>query len=65
MSYRDLVAGYQYTGHRLVTYGDFKELQKYAKKENKKLWKRHRLERMVAYPVPGCMPGMGQLVLLY
>lgn len=65
MSYKDLLSGYKYTGYRVTTYGDFSKLKKFAKKENKKLWKNHRLERFVAYPVPGCMPGMGQLVYLY
>lgn len=65
MSYKDLVAGYQYTGHRVVTYGNYEELKKAAKKRNKKLWRQHRLERFVVYPVPGCMPGVGQVVYLY
>ena len=65
MSYKELISGYKYTSSRVVTYGDFKELKKVARKENRNLRKQRRIERIAVYPVPGCMPGMGQLVLLY
>ena len=65
MSQKDLICGYRYTSERLNTYGDFKELKRFAKKENRKLRKARRIERFAVYPVPGCMPGMGQMFLLY
>ena len=59
-----LIRGYKYSTRRVVTYGDFQELRKLAKASNRQLRREHRLERFVVYPVPGCMPGMGQLMVM-
>lgn len=65
MSQKDLLCGYRYTSQKVTGYWDINELKKFAKKENRKLRKARRIERLAVYPVPGCMPGMGQMFLLY
>lgn len=62
---KDLLRGYRYTSMKIEGYYDIDELERFAKKENRKLRKERRVERYVVYPVPGCMPGMGQLFVLY
>ncbi len=58
------LSGYHYTTRNLIRYGDFKDLKKIAKLENRKLRRQRRIERLVVYPVPGSISGMGQLMVL-
>jgi len=60
----DLVRGYRYTTSVSVRYGDAKELRKIAKRENRSLRRNNCIERLVVYPVPGQVPGIGQLCVL-
>ena len=64
MSIKNFVSGYRYTTKEFIRYGDFNDLMKIAKAENKKLRKNRRIERLVVYPIPGTIAGMGQLVVL-
>lgn len=59
-----LFGGYKYTTKVVFNYDDYNKLVKIAKRENRRLKKQHRIERVVVYPVPGCMTGMGQLCIL-
>ena len=56
--------GYKYTTSNVVKFGDYCELVKIAKKENRNLKKQRRVERLVVYRVPGRFYGMGQLCIL-
>ena len=64
MSIKNFVRGYKYTTKDFIRYGNFKDLSKIAKLENRKLKKQRRIERLVVYPVPGTISGIGQLVVL-
>ena len=59
-----LVKGHKYTTSRILEFGDFYELKKLARKENRKFKKQRRIERLVVYPVPGTFYGKGQLFIL-
>ncbi len=61
----DLIRGYRYTTKVFIKTGDFSELKKLAKRENRKLRREHRLERFKAYPIPGLLSNWGQLCILY
>lgn len=65
MKIKDMIRGYKYTSRTFIRYGNYQELKRIAKSENKFLKKCHRIERMAVYPVPGSLGGMGQLVVLY
>lgn len=56
--------GYRYTTSTVVKYDDYVKLQKIARKENRNLKKQNRIERLVVYPVPGTIRGIGQLCIL-
>ena len=61
---KNYFAGYKYTTSTVVKYGDYKELRRIAKKENRNLKKQRRVERLVVYPVPGRIVGVGQLCIM-
>ena len=56
--------GYRYTTETVVKYDDFNKLKRYAKQRNRQFKKERRVERYAVYPVPGCISGVGQLVLM-
>ena len=56
--------GYKYTTSNVIQFGDYNELKKIAKRENRSLKKQRRIERIVVYPVPGTFYGKGQLCIL-
>ena len=58
------IKGYRYTTETVVRYDDIEKLKKYAKQRNRQLRKERRVERYGVYPVPGCIHGIGQLVLM-
>ena len=64
MSIKNLVKGYRYTTSTVVRYGDWDDLNKLAKSENRKFRKQRRIDRCVVYPVPGTMSKVGQLCIL-
>ena len=64
MSIRNFVVGYRYTTSVVINYGDANELRKMAKRENRNLRRQRRIDRLVVYPVPGQVPGIGQLCIL-
>ena len=64
MNIRNYVVGYRYTTSEVIRWGDYDELKKLAKRENRLMRRQRRIDRLVVYPVPGCMPGIGQLVIL-
>lgn len=57
-------SGYRYTTSTVVKYDDYDKLRKIAKRENRNLKKQRRVERLVVYPVPGPVKGVGQLCIL-
>ena len=61
---RNILRGYRYTTSSVIKYGEYSELKKLAKRENRKLRRQRRVDRLAVYPVPGQMPGMGQLVIM-
>jgi hypothetical protein len=58
------IRGYRYTSESVVKYDDFDKLKKYAKQRNRQFKRERRVERFCVYPVPGCIHGIGQLVLM-
>ena len=64
MSIKNLVSGYKYTTREVIRWGDWNELKRIAKSENRKFRKQRRIDRCVVYPVPGMMHNVGQLVIL-
>ena len=64
MGIKDRILGYKYTTSVVIKYGDYLELVKLAKRENKNLRKQRRPERLMVYPVPGRIYGVGQLCIL-
>ena len=61
---RNYIRGYRYTTRRIISYGDYEELRRLAKQSNRQLRRERRVERFCVYPVPGCIPGIGQLVVM-
>lgn len=61
---KNFLKGYKYTTSNVVQFGDYNELVKIAKRENRNLRKQRRVERIVVYPVPGTFYGKGQLCIL-
>lgn len=61
---RNYIRGYRYTTETVVKYGEYDELRKIAKASNRKLRRERRVERFAVYPVPGCIKGVGQLVVM-
>lgn len=59
-----LISGYKYTTSTVVKFGEIKDLEKIAKRENRNLKKQNRIDRCVVYPVSGPIGGMGQLCIL-
>lgn len=59
-----LFHGYKYTTMDVIRYGDFHDLKKLARRENRRLKRGKFIGRYVVYPVPGSMVGVGQLVFL-
>ena len=64
MGIKDRILGYKYTTSVVVKYDDYGKLRKLAKRENKNLRKQRRPERLMVYPVPGQIRGIGQLCIL-
>ena len=60
----DYFKGYRYTTSTVIKYDDFEKLKKLAKRENRRFKKQRRVERLVVYPVPGTIRGVGQLCIL-
>lgn len=63
-SIKDYIKGYKYTTEIVVNYDDYDKLWKIARARNKQLKKDRRVERFAVYPVPGCIRGVGQLVIM-
>jgi hypothetical protein len=61
---RNYIRGYKYTTETVIKYDDYEKLKKIAKQRNRQLRKDRRVERYGVYPVPGCIHGVGQLVLM-
>ena len=61
---KNWLVGYHYTTREVIRWGDFNELTKIAKSENRKFRKQRRIDRCVVYPVPGTMARVGQLCIL-
>ena len=61
---KDYFQGYRYTTSTVIKYDDYWKLRKIAKSENRNLKKQRRIERLVVYPVPGTIKGIGQLCIL-
>lgn len=61
---RNMLKGYHYTTKEVIRWGDWDELNKIAKSENRNLRKQRRIDRLVVYPVPGTMAKIGQLCIL-
>ena len=59
-----LLHGYKYTTMDVIRYGDFHDLKKLARRENRRLKRGKFIGRYAVYPVPGSMIGVGQLVFL-
>lgn len=59
-----LVKGHKYTTSRILEFGDFSELKRLVRRENRKFKKQRRVERLAVYPVPGTFYGKGQLFIL-
>lgn len=64
MAKNSLVRGHVYEHECIIPYGNYKELTGIARRENRKLRKCREVMRFVVYPVPGLVPGIGQLFLL-
>lgn len=60
----DRLRGYKYTTSTVIKYDDYWKLRKIAKRENRNLKKQNRVDRLVVYPVPGQIRGIGQLCIL-
>ena len=59
-----IFSGYKYTTTTDINWGNIEDLQRIARRENRQLKDQRRIERCVVYPVPGTMPGIGQLCIL-
>ena len=60
----DRLRGYKYTTSTVIKYDDYWKLRKIAKRENRNLKRQNRVDRLVVYPVPGQIRGIGQLCIL-
>lgn len=59
-----LLSGYKYTTSVVIGWGNFRDLKKEARSQNRRFKKQRRIDRCVVYPISGPMPGIGQLCIL-